>query len=94
MNRSRLRSCRVASKKLDAIGEPKSSGSLLDNTIVLFGSGMGYGGTDSNRDLPIIVAGGGFKHRGHVDTRDASGRNMPLCNLYVNLDAAFRLPAH
>lgn len=40
---------------------------MLDHTIVLFGSGMGYGGTHSNRNLPIMVAGGGFKHLGHVD---------------------------
>lgn len=72
-------------KKLDAIVEPGGEGSLLDHTIVLFGSGMGYGGTHSNRDLPIMVAGGGFAHRGHVDTRDNSGRNMPLCNLFVAL---------
>lgn len=72
-------------KKLDSIKEPNSDGTLLDHTIVLFGSGMGYGGTHSNRDLPIFAAGGGFKHRGHVDTRSASGSNMPLCNLYVTL---------
>ena len=72
-------------KKLDSVREPNSDGTLLDNTIVLFGSGMGYGGTHSNRDLPIIVAGGGFRHRGHVDARDASGKNMPLCNLFLTL---------
>ncbi|MCR9197384.1 MAG: DUF1552 domain-containing protein [Planctomycetaceae bacterium] len=72
-------------KTLDAIAEPGGEGSLLDHTIVLFGSGMGYGGTHSNRDLPIMVAGGGFAHRGHVDARDNSGRNMPLCNLFVAL---------
>ena len=64
-------------KRLDAIKEPNSSGSMLDHTIVLFGSGMGYGGTHSNRNLPILVAGGGFQHRGHVDARDNSGNNMP-----------------
>jgi hypothetical protein len=62
---------------------------MLDNTIVLFGSGMGYGGTHSNRNLPILVAGGGFKHRGHVDAQDSSGKNMPLCNLYVTLMQRF-----
>ena len=72
-------------KKLDEIDEPNSEGSMLDHTVVLFGSGMGYGGTHSNRNLPVLVAGGGFKHRGHVDTRDASGNNMPLCNLFVTL---------
>ena len=72
-------------EKLDQIKEPNSNGTMLDNTVVLFGSGMGYGGTHSNRNLPIIVAGGGFKHRGHVDARDSGGDNMPLCNLYVSL---------
>lgn len=72
-------------KKLDSIPEPNANGSMLDHTVVLFGSGMGYGGTHSNRNLPIFVAGGGFKHRGHVDTRDSGGDNMPLCNLYVTL---------
>ena len=72
-------------KRLDSIQEPNSDGSLLDNTIVLFGSGMGYGGTHSNRNLPILVAGGGFKHRGHVDVRSKTGKNLPLCNLYVTL---------
>ncbi len=76
-------------KKLDSIKEPNAEGSMLDHTIVLFGSGMGYGGTHSNRNLPIFVAGGGFKHRGHVDSRDNSGKNMPLCNLYVTLMQRF-----
>ena len=83
---SRLAACL---NKLDSIEEPGGHGSLLDNTIVLFGSGMGYGGTHSNRNLPIMVAGGGFKHRGHVDAQDSSGKNMPLCNLYVTLMQRF-----
>ena len=76
-------------QKLDSIQEPGTDGSMLDHTIVLFGSGMGYGGTHSNRNLPIFVAGGGFEHRGHVDARDNSGSNMPLCNLYVTLMQRF-----
>jgi hypothetical protein len=72
-------------KKLDTIREPNSEGTMLDHTVVLFGSGMGYGGTHSNRNLPILVAGGGFKHLGHIDTRNSSGANMPLCNLYLTL---------
>jgi len=76
-------------KRLDAIQDPNADGSLLDHTIVLFGSGMGYGGTHSNRNLPILVAGGGLQHRGHVDSRDNSGNNMPLCNLFVTLMQRF-----
>ncbi|MDF1741655.1 MAG: DUF1552 domain-containing protein [Verrucomicrobiales bacterium] len=76
-------------QKLDSIPEPNAEGSMLDHTVVLFGSGMGYGGTHSNRDLPIFVAGGGFKHLGHVDTRNDAGENMPLCNLYLTLMQRF-----
>jgi hypothetical protein len=76
-------------QKLDAIQEPNSHGTMLDHTVVLFGSGMGYGGTHSNRDLPIMIAGGGFKHLGHVDTRGNDGNNMPLCNLFVTLQQRF-----
>ncbi len=78
-------------KKLDEIPEPNAEGSMLDHTVVLFGSGMGYGGTHSNRNLPILVAGGGLKHCGHVDARDSSGENMPLCNLYLTLLRQFGL---
>ncbi|QDV62371.1 DUF1552 domain-containing protein [Crateriforma conspicua] len=78
-------------KQLDQIPEPNADGSMLDHTVVLFGSGMGYGGTHSNRDLPILVAGGGFQHCGHVDTRDSSGDNMPLCNLYLAILQRFGL---
>ena len=76
-------------EKLDSIVEPNGEGSMLDNTIVLFGSGMGYGGTHSNRNLPIMVAGGGFSHRGHVDARGTDGQNMPLCDLFVTLMQRF-----
>ncbi len=76
-------------QKLDSIQEPNSDGSMLDHTIVLFGSGMGYGGTHSNRNLPILVAGGGFQHQGHVDARGTDGINMPLCNLFVTLMQRF-----
>jgi len=46
-------------------GEP-----LLDRTMVLFGSGMSYGHSHSNSNLPILLAGGrglGLKHGQHVD---------------------------
>jgi len=71
-------------KKLDSIKEPNSNGTLLDNTIVMFGSSMGYGGTHSNRNLPIIVCGGGLKHKGHVNMKQKNGSNTPLCNLYLS----------
>lgn len=44
--------------------------SLLDRTMVLFGSGMSYGHSHGNANLPTILAGGrsfGLKHGKHID---------------------------
>ena len=58
---------------------------LLDSTTVLFGSGMGDGNSHKNSDLPIILAGGGYKH-GEFREVPASGPNkVPLCNLFVDI---------
>ena len=54
--------------QLDAYSE--SGNSLLDQTIVLYGSGMAYGHGHGNANLPTILAGGsslGFKHGQHLD---------------------------
>jgi hypothetical protein len=45
-------------------------GTLLDRTMVLFGSGMSYGHSHGNANLPTILAGGsalGLKHGQHLD---------------------------
>ncbi|MFT5107922.1 MAG: hypothetical protein ACI9UA_003557 [Pseudoalteromonas tetraodonis] len=57
--------------------------SLLDQTIVLHASHLGNASSHTGDNLPIIVAGGGFKHAGHVafDRKN----NQPLSNLYVQM---------
>lgn len=66
--------------KLDDGGRP-----LLDATSVLFGSGIGDANLHKNSDLPIILAGGGYRH-GEFKQLPASGLNkVPLCNLYVDI---------
>lgn len=55
--------------------------SLLDSTQVLFGSGLGSGSRHSNTNLPLILAGGGWKHGQHIDAQ----RRQPLCNLYLSM---------
>ncbi|MEO6567625.1 MAG: DUF1552 domain-containing protein [Opitutaceae bacterium] len=58
---------------------------LLDSTSVLFGSGIGDANAHKNSDLPIILAGGGYRH-GEFKKLPASGANkVPLCNLYVDI---------
>ena len=56
---------------------------LLDRTMVLFGSNMGDANTHDNTNLPILLAGGGFKHGQHLAFR--RDHNTPLCNLYVSM---------
>lgn len=63
----------------------RGNGTLLDKTMVLFGTGLGDAARHSNRDLPTVIAGGGFKHRGHVNAKLASGQRTPLNNLYTSM---------
>jgi len=71
------------------LGKMKSindgDGSLLDHTMVLFGSGMGNGNAHTNLNLPVVLAGGGFKH-GTYQVFPSSGLNrQPLSNLFVTM---------
>jgi hypothetical protein len=56
---------------------------LLDRTTVFFSSNLGNAATHATRNLPILLAGGGFKHGRHL-AFDA-GNPPPLCNLYVSM---------
>lgn len=58
-------------------------GRLLDSTMVLYGSNMGDANTHDNTNLPILLAGGNFKHGQHLAFNRE--KNQPLCNLYVNM---------
>ena len=59
--------------------------SLLDRTMVLFGSGLGNASSHSNRELPLLLAGGGFQHGEHRAYPAASGTKTPACNLYLSM---------
>jgi hypothetical protein len=63
---------------------------LLDRTMVLVGSHMHSGGHRVN-NLPVMLAGGGFKHGQHLAFDPVN--NTPLCNLYVNMLQRFGLEA-
>ena len=69
---------------LAALDSAKEEGqSLLDRTQVLYGTPMGSANSHSNVNLPVLLAGGGFKHGQHLafDTK----HNYPLSNLYVSM---------
>jgi hypothetical protein len=70
--------------KLKEVREPNGQ-SLLDSTSALFGSGMSNANSHSNRDLPIVLAGGGFKHGEHRHYARRGRHSTPLCNLYLSM---------
>lgn len=65
-------------------GIPEGEGSLLDNTVYLYGSGMGNPNLHDHSNLPVIVAGGkatGLKGNRHL----SFSKQMPLANLHLTL---------
>jgi hypothetical protein len=69
---------------LAALAErPEGEGRLLDRTVVLYGSNMGDSNTHDNTNLPILIAGGAFRHGSHLAFRRDD--NPPLSNLFVTI---------
>ena len=65
---------------------PDSSGqSLLESTVVMFGSGMGNASSHSSRNLPIMVAGGGLRHGNHHRFERHGRDGRPLSDLFVTI---------
>lgn len=56
---------------------------LLDNTAVLYASNLGNSSSHDNNNLPLLLAGGRFRHQGHI-AYDAKN-NTRLSNLFVRL---------
>ncbi len=69
---------------LTALSASREEGeSLLDRTTVLYGTPMGSANSHSNVNLPVLLAGGGFKHGQHLAFDKEN--NYPLANLYVSM---------
>jgi len=64
-------------------GSAEAGGTLLDHTQVLQGSCLGNANSHSNENLPIILAGGGYRHPGHLAFDER--KNEPLANLFVTM---------
>lgn len=73
-------------KQLKAVEEPNGK-TLLDNSMLLFGSGMGNASSHSNKNLPLILAGGGFRHGEHKSyfKDEAKKKATPAGNLFVSM---------
>lgn len=69
---------------LSALKETKEEGvPLLDRTMVFFGSNLGNASNHATTNLPVLFAGGGFRHGRHL-AFDPKGP-PPLCNLFVSM---------
>lgn len=74
------------SKFLTRLAETKDGDrSLLDSTTVLFGSGIGNGHSHTNSDLPIVLAGGGYRHGEFKKVETKGSHKVPLCNLFLDI---------
>lgn len=58
---------------------------LLDSTVVMFGSGMGNASSHSSRNLPVMVAGGGFRNGQHHRFERHGRDGRPLSDLFVSV---------
>ena len=68
-------------RSLDGVDE--NGESLLDHTSVLLTSNLGNASNHSNKNMPVLFAGGGFKHGQHLAFDQK--KNYPLPNLFVSL---------
>jgi len=76
-------------RKLQAM--PEGDSTVLDNSMILFGSGFRDGQKHDPHNLPIVVAG---RAGGRLDTGQhlVYGEDSPLANLYVSMLDAFDAP--
>src|ERR1043166_1642749 len=75
---------KLLAKLFSELKETREEGeTLLDRTMILYGSNLGNANTHVTTNLPTLFAGGGFKHGQHLgfDT----DRNYPLPNLFVSM---------
>ena len=69
-------------RKMKSIREGEQS--LLDNSMLVLGSGLGDGGSHTYKELPLLIAGsGGGSIRGGRHVKHPKG--TPLANLWLSL---------
>jgi hypothetical protein len=75
---------RCLNRLLTALQATQEAGApLLDHTQILYGSNLGNANSHETSNLPILLAGGGFRHGQHL-AFDRS-HNTPLANLFVTM---------
>jgi hypothetical protein len=61
-----------------------NGGTLFDHTSILFGCGMATG-PHSTKNLPLLLAGGGFKLGEHMVCPEEEGKRIPAANLLLSI---------
>jgi hypothetical protein len=61
----------------------EGEGRLLDHSMILYGSNLGDANAHSTNNLPVVFAGGGFRHGQHLSFDPQ--QNYPLPNLFVSM---------
>jgi hypothetical protein len=64
---------------------------LLDRTMVFFSSNLGNASTHAVKNMPVLLAGGGFKHGQHLAFNP--NNPPPLCNVFVSMLQQLGIPA-
>ena len=79
-----IETMKTVSSLLGKLKQSQEDGnSLLDRTSVFLGSNLGDGSSHSTRNLPVLLAGGGFQHGQHLPFDP--NNPPPLCNLFVSM---------
>jgi hypothetical protein len=62
---------------------PDGDGSLLDHSMIVYGSGLSDGNRHTHEDLPVLLVGGagGFRRDQHI----VYPKDTPMTNLYLTL---------
>jgi hypothetical protein len=80
-----LEEMRLFAKFMSRLDEVKEGGhTLLDQTAIFSGSNLGNASSHDNSNLPVIAAGGHFKHGQHLTFDSADKKTSPLANLFVS----------
>lgn len=82
---------KIEEAELKALGEfldsmakaTEGTHTLLDRTAVFYASNLGNSSSHDNTNLPILLAGGSFKHTGHIAYNRKE--NTYLSNLFVRI---------
>ena len=78
-----LEEMKLFAKFMERLEDVKEGGhSLLDQTAIFSGSNLGNASSHNNTNLPVIAAGGRFKHGQHLSFDPEKA--PPLCNLFVS----------